>query len=500
MKTYSKKQQASIMKLTITFLIAILPFIAFGQRGDVPTTNPDNALDLKVVFQEYSVTTYSKYGATSTHNSEYLNLKVNDLYLPGGGTGISAKHFDRYLSNCPKALNLSKKGLGMYDKRDKNNTYGNIAMLAGFGAGGYLLFTNAENFDTKKGPIVAGASVVLGGMLTKYLFGRRASGFKKKGDKMIVDAFDIYAETCFNSDLYSSEIEDSQPETMDAENGQNNNNENVLLDILSNNADSKFLFLGVTGTVSALDAFDVNIGPELSYFKKGFYVNAHPYYIKSIGEDVVGNDDFELGFSGLASVPFIGGKSKLKKARLELGRMQGINAVAVSKEKTDAYKTVGLDVGIDYNQKNVSQFSPEVNNYFIKSTTVRGGLSRSLFSETSFNIDDNRFSKEPRYIAVMARFYLHALYNLNTDYQFVQKPFGSNPSLDSELGYVLGMDFKWAGNSTNRAFSFVLEGGKYPLINSTSGWGAQLKLGYGIYSVDRAKTKKSSRGRSRSRR
>jgi len=486
------------MKNTIVLLALTFPLFLFGQRGDVPKTNPDNALDLKVVFQEYSVTTYSRYGNT-TQSSEYLNLKVNDLYLPGGGTGISAKHFNQYLANCPKALDLSIDGLSMYDKRNKNYRYGNFSMLGGFGAGAFIMLRKGSDID--KASAITGASIVVGGMLTNYLFRRRAQSYKRKGDDMIVNAFDIYAENCFKSELYSAASEETKTATQGADNGENNDKEQVLIDLISNNSDSKFLSFSLLGGVSMLDALGVHVGPELAYYKKGMHFNAYGFATKSIGADIPSNDDFEFGGSASITVPFIKSNSPTKKIYLNLGSLHGMDAVAESETMdVKVYKSFGLDLGAEYYQQNVSQFDPLINDYFVKATSFRGGLSRSLFSEVTYKVDDNRFSEGIRYATALLRFYAHALYNFDTDYQIVPTGFNRDPEVRDDIGYVLGMDLRFAANSKNRAGTVIMEVGKYPLQNSVGGWGGQLKVGYGIYSVDRAKTKSRSRSRSRSRR
>lgn len=495
-----ENKQLIKMKIPFAFIALVFPLLLSAQRGEVPTKNPDNALDLKVVFQEYSVATYSKYGNTS-QEGEYLNLKVNDMYMPEGGTGISRMHFERYLSNCPKALDLSIDGLSMYDKSNKYYKYGNYVMLTGFGIGAAIMLQPGRDFTGTD--VIGGLSAALVGGIGKFILGRRGQKIEKQGDQMIVDAFDIYAQSCFDAESYTPPT-NTQPSANDgiknggAENGESSNSEEILIDILSNNAESKFLSVGGMVSASRLDVFSVNYGPEFTYFKKGFYLNAFAYGSKTIGVDVPGVDALEFGTSLVTSIPLLKGVSQQKKSVLNLGKSQGFTTLAESETiVTDIYKSLSIDLGIDYNQQHVDSYTPETNNYFLKSTLLRGGLSRSLFAERSFKVNDNRFSDKVRHAAMVFRFYVNAVYNLNTDYQIVPKSFGDNPELETNLGYVFGIDMKFASNSKNRATSFILEGGRFPIVNSMKRWAVQLKVGYGFYSVDRAKAKSRSRNRSR---
>ena len=481
------------MKVLQICMLMLLPFVVISQRGDVPTTNPDNTLDLKVVFQEYTVTTTSRYGNTSS-KSEYLNLKVNDMYMPNGGTGISEMHFRRYLSDCPKALNLSLDGLSMHDKGRGKANIGKYAMLGGAVVGGYFMFRNTENFD--KASVTTGVSIAAGGILTNYIFQRLGKSDRQKGDKIIVSAFDEYAKSCYQPDLNALSPSTEYPEQEDAGNGENNKDENLRIELLSNNADSKFL--SVTGKVgiSFYDGLALNFGPEITFYKKGLYFNGYAHGSKSIGDDVLAIDNLEYGGSALLTLPFIKSKAKLKKANLSVGKMQGMETLAMVEDSDlQMYKSYGIDLGADYFQQHVSSFS-DLNTYFVKSTLFRGGLSYTRFSEVSFKVNDNRFSKDNMYNTVVARFYLNALYNFDTDYQVMPSQFMRGPSLEDEIGLVLGIDLKGSRNK-NRAYSFLLEVGKYPVVNDIGSWGGQMKIGYGLYSVDRTKAKSRSRRSSR---
>ena len=61
------------MKIKFALFLCALSYMTSAQRGDIPQDNPDNALDLKVVFQEYTVTTYYAHGGRTTAKGEYLN-------------------------------------------------------------------------------------------------------------------------------------------------------------------------------------------------------------------------------------------------------------------------------------------------------------------------------------------------------------------------------------------------------------------------------------------
>ena len=67
-----------IFVIFVIFVFTV--FNAHSQRGEIPQENPENALDLKVVFQEYESVTTNQYGHTlRREENEYLNLKVNGM-------------------------------------------------------------------------------------------------------------------------------------------------------------------------------------------------------------------------------------------------------------------------------------------------------------------------------------------------------------------------------------------------------------------------------------
>lgn len=464
----------------------ILIFLFFSvalicQRGDVPKENPENSLDLKVVFQEYTITTTSDHVVTRIEENEFLSLKVNNMYLPNGNTGISKSHFDRYLGNCPKALDLSLEGLDRYSESKQKLRMSNLSRLAGLLGGIYFGARAFGQEDNTSGYIALGAFAA--GFSASYIFKDKARSIEIDADNMIVSAFDLYANECYRAD-FSMDI-DKVEDVLD--NGDVNNDEKILIDIRSNNISSPLYTVGALLGFSFFEASTYNYGPELSYYNKGFHLNAKGYLSGAIDASLPDNPETQYGGSIVGSIPIFGGVKTSTKSFLSLGRYKGMDAYATSDEiPFDYYRALSVDLGADYHQQYGSNFEL-VNDYFVESVTLRTGLSFSLLSESSYTVDDNRFSEKVRYSLFQARFYANLLYNYDTDYEILSdKFFHDDPFLDDELGLVLGFDIKFGRSLKHGGVTTSLEVGKYPMFNQANGWGGQFKIGYALYSLKRS--------------
>ena len=260
------------MKIRLALIFCVFSFVVSAQRGDIPQENPDNALDLKVVFQEYTVTTTYAHGGRTTSKGEYLNLKVNNLYLEDGYTGIDKQTFQKYLSNCQPALDLGLQGLDAYKQSNKIYKIGNWIQWGGFGTGAYLALNDGSDIDG--GTLTKLFVPFVTGMVGKFILSKRGKKIEKSADNLIVDGFGYYADNCFKPDLNNaSAYEPYEEEVID--NGESNDKEEILIDFLSNNPESKFLTIGATLGMSTLTSPNFKIGPDVSYYKKGFYLNGH---------------------------------------------------------------------------------------------------------------------------------------------------------------------------------------------------------------------------------
>ena len=479
------------MKLRLAIIFCILSSVVSAQRGKVPQKNPDNSLDLKVVFQEYTVTTTYAHGGYTTSKGEYLNLKVNNLYLEDGYTGIDKKTFQQYLSNCPKALDIGLQGLDKYKESNKFYRIGKWFQWGGFATGGYLALRDGDDID--EGTLTKLFVPFLTGMAGKFILSRKGRKLEKRADDLVVDAFGYYSDNCYRPDLdNSSAYEPSENESID--NGESSNKEEVLLDIISNNPKSKFLTIGGTLGMSSFSSPNLKLGPDVSYYKEGFYLNAHAYISRyaTLGEP--SSIDPQYGGYLLASIPFRKKVKQPKKSYLSLGTMQGLETVAESESADLKYfAAFSLDMGVDHSQQYVNKFG-SFEEYFQKSSMVRAGLSRTIFAETAFNVNDNRFSNKTRYQVGFVRLYLNALYDLGTEFNddfITTNPiFNLNmiPEVNSDLGFAFGVELKGTQKRKKGAFIFNLEGGRYPF-----GWGGRIGVGFSIYSVDRKKMKSKRR-------
>ena len=468
----------SNFRLIIAIFSVLFMHNAYSQRGDVPKDNPENALELKVVFQEYERVTTNQYGHTlKREENEYLNLKVNGMYLENGVTGISDSHFNQYLSNCPTALDLGLDGLKTYKKSNWDYRFSNWTKIIGYVGAASILFSSVSD-ERSVSPIAIGATTL--GFGGSFILKRRGRKREQQGDKMIVDAFEIYNKDCFRADLYKA-----LPANTDSDNGQSNKDEKILLDFLSHDIYAGLLSISPQVGFSFFEAPFLNYGAQFSYFKKGLNLKANGFLTSTFGSDS-GPTNSEYGWSGLVTIPMLKGEKQAKSTFLILGKMQGLEATASIENRPSTWlRSLGIDLGIDYNQFDALDQGILINDFRVNSTQLRAGLSLSLFSETKFSINDNRFSDKMRCPLFMSRLYLNAIYNQEKNYDVFSSAFlHTDPELpDSDIGFVIGWDMIYSSIAKNRSFTFSIEIGKYPIFNESNGIGGNVKLGYGFHSV-----------------
>ena len=463
--------------------LSILSILCFclalnAQRGDIPKENPDNALDLKVVFQEYTITTSNQYGATlSKEEGQYLNLKVNGLYQEDGDSGISRDNFKRYLSNCPKALDLSLDGLDAYSKSSRSWGIGRWGSLAGFIGGGVLALRSINSGNTTSTYI--GAGIFAASLGLRIHSKRKAKRFERKGDEFIVDAFKLYSEECYRPELNTQITYDDGLES-----GDSNKDEKILIDVKSNNVNSGLLTIGGFVGVFIKDSYNYIVGPNVSIYKKGFYANFDGYLIGNIGELSLMETEDQYGGSLFLSVPLLRG-SRSEKSQLMLGQMQGFESNAIL-DDVMTHRSLGIDLGVSRFQQYAESLEL-TNDYFVETTLLRGGLSISQFSEISFGVEDNRYSKNTRYSMLLARLYGNVIYNYKTSYNVLSSQFLHTDPSHNDYGFVMGLDVKYSRNKRIGNVNINVEVGKYPVQNENSGWGGRMKLGYDLYFINRSK-------------
>lgn len=457
-----------------TIVLLCLTLTLHSQRGEMPDSNPGNIHNLKVVSQEYTVT--NGYGQ-KIRNGQYLNLKVNDMYFPGGVTGIYEENFRKYLSDCPKALDLGLDGLNLYGSSKKNDRIGKIALWGGLGSA-LIIGLRTQDSDSNIGrPLAIGLG--LGGIATRLILNQRVKKLDKQGNEKVIEAFDLYNESCYNdTNTRKSGASDTTEPTV--ENGESNSDEIVRLDPISNNVDEGIFSIGAFGGAYVMDTPKLTFGPELGYFKKGLQINAEAGLLLPSDEAI---EDREFYLSSTVSVPIF----KKKKKRNDVFYLGNIGSLLASAEVEDvlSYTFLSLEGGIEhYRQHSDVTFIDE---YFGSSTLLRGGLSFSFFNEFSFNVDDNRFSDYTRYNIRNVKFYAHLLYNQSTEYDILASTFVSEAPSHEDLGFALGLLIRYGKRFKNGALYTRVEGGNYPIQQEEllRGIGVQFTLGYEFYSMKR---------------
>jgi len=468
------------------FLLVITILLAFsyhtqGQRIDVPTDNPDNGLDLKIVFQEYTVTSHHNNGAVTRQKGKYPMLKVNGVYLPNGNTGVNRTDMKAYLMNCPEALDLGFEGLSSYKKSRWS------ARLANFGGFGLMitggLTYSGEQKSLGRTLFATGLATYFGGWIGKKIL-------EKRGHKQVVDAYGLYMDNCYDSTKNVYEyVEDD-----DVEHGATNEDDEVLIKVLTNNAKTYLAAAGLNGSMSFVEDGFVGYGADAIFYKRGLYAEASALRIHSFStfsEDLDGlSSANEYHLSASVGIPII---SRVKKGGLPL-IMRNMQGYMTSGVLDDVGVGTALSVrgGLNrYRQINFSSFD-DFKKYASTSTLIRAGLSWSSNTELTFGVDDNRYAEKTRYSLANTIIYLDAVYNLSTKYEIVEEnnPFGINidgteePS-HKDLGFALGVKATQVGDARLFAKSIKLELGYMPINNAVSGVYGLCTFGLSLYKVNR---------------
>ena len=161
---------------------------------------------------------------------------------------------------------------------------------------------------------------------------------EKSADDLIVNAFGYYSDNCYRPDLNNSSAYEAD-EKESADNGESNNEDEIIVDILSNNPNSKFLTIGAIFGMNSFSSPNIKLGPDISYYKKGLYLNAHGFISRYAELNEPEGIDAQYGGYFLASIPFIKKAKKPKRSYLSLGQMQGLETMAKSEDAELYYFT-----------------------------------------------------------------------------------------------------------------------------------------------------------------
>lgn len=470
-------------KLTSTLCMLLVTLSLVGQRMEVPESNPDNGLDLKIVFQEYTVTTSHGNGAVTSQKGKYPLLKVNGVYLPGGYTGINKTDFNSYLGSCPKALDIGLDGLKSYKKARLSKRISNIVGFGAMAVGGITSLGDNRTL---------GATIFGGGLATWLGFGFNAKRLDKRGNNQVVDAFGHYGESCYDASKNTFDYVEDE----DVEHGDTNEGDKVLIDVLTNNAKTYLLAAGVSGTMAFLEDGLVGYGAGALMYKRGLYADVAAHKIRSIGTFSEDTDALssanEYFLSATVGVPIF---SRVKKGKLPLtlGKVQGFLSAGVL-DDVGVGTALSVRAGINrYRQINYSSFD-DFKQYASTSTLVRAGISWSGNTELSFGVDDNRYTESVRFALSNAMFYVDAVYNLSTEYEVIEPndPFGigldgtEDPS-HRDIGIAVGIQARQTGDGRFLAKSIKLEFGYMPINNAATGAYGMCTFGFDLYKVNRKK-------------
>ncbi len=456
--------------LYFTIYLLFITFNIFGQKN----LNPDNKLDLKVVYQNYTIET--KY---SSEKAKYLLLKVNDEYLKDGYTGIDKVTFKSYLAKCPKALNKVNLGLNEFKKSSRVEWigYGGSTLLA------FLAYTSYIKYDmdkTKKSNLygaIGFGTGALGSMVYSWI---KSSDYNKKGNKSIIDGFDLYNKSC-----YVKPLQDTLPKAKSQTkvnkvditgNGESNENEGVDINVI-NNDNSKPIFALVGALNCGLtNGFFVAGKIKPFYYKKGLTVSGY-YNYNVIDELVIDGDEgvsypkrFRYGAD--LTIP-LSTKDKMISNDLYLGISNGIKFFAKTKIKT--FLSWGVDLGISNNRAFVTR-DEDVNSFsgITENSIIHFGPSFTFSNNVHYKVNDDRFNIEKNYKS-WARPYIRGLYALNNKISDVNLIVQPNVKT-SNIGIVAGFEFLRL--KKNFGFNAGLSVGLYPGLPKN--YGGEFIIGFAI--------------------
>ena len=350
-------------------------------------------------------------------------------------------------------------------------------------AGGATAFGSSDDNGTKIGLGLFG-----GGLLTKWILRRRSKKIAEKGHDRILNAIDFYSDNCYDSSKNTLPIVGES----NLENGDDNDNEEVLVDIKSNNARTLVVALGPSFSAGYLEDGFLGLGASAFLYKRGLYahVDAHKIFsISGFSDDVEGLS-YENEFHGSATIGVpIFSKIRQGKMFLGLGRIYGLESSGTI-DDVSSNIAFGIRGGVTrYRQINATELG-KFKQYGSTATLFRAGISWSINSELSYEIDDNRYSEKRRFALSNVILYVDAAYNYDTEYEIIEDssfPFlnnGEDPA-HNKIGGVIGLMARVSSNSRFIAKSIKLELGVLPVNNSASGVYGQVSFGFDIYKVNR---------------
>lgn len=476
--------------MRVTLIIALIVSSLFtlnGQRVSIPKDNPNNALDLKVVFQKYTEVQSRNWGGRTYKKRKYPLLKINDFYLEDDKTGINKEDFENYLANCDRSLDLGLSGLNYYKKSNQSKTISNLGFL-GLTAGslyfGFRHLKEKEMGNLGNQDRNIGIGLLAGAIATKITFNIRSKNQYKLANKQIIDAFDLYRQDCYDSTAENPLSIQSANKT---DNGDYNDKEKILINVHTNSINSTLWTFGPVIGYHYYSNPIIEYGLVTSLFKKGFALDASYYrglnFNKLISDNFQDLSNTQQGGSLLLGIPFFR-NTKPGKTPLFLGQSQGLSFNGTT-EDVRLLKTIALNAGIDHYQEYVLDHDLEMDHY-VTSTFARGGINLSMLSELSFIVNDNRFDDRKRYGMFSASVYMHVLYRISSSFERVNdlNPLVVEPDYN-DIGYVIGMNIKSTAKRASRfgAVYCRLEGGKYPTNNAYKDYGFKVALGYSFYSI-----------------
>ncbi|MEZ4907947.1 MAG: hypothetical protein R2771_10005 [Saprospiraceae bacterium] len=434
------------MKKNILFLLLALPIFVMGQRLDIPKDNPGNHLDLKVVYQPFTIYNQNQNGhILSSKNDSLLLLKVNGAYYGKKKTGISKEVFNSYLTECPEALKISNSGFDLYSK---SKTYGfsskALRLVGGLGTivYGIKYASTKSNSDLFTG---IGFGIGWG---SSFLLNRYSTKLYNRADKKMIESIEAYRLNCFapleNNTIYDDSLK----------NGGNNSKENIFIEYFKNDARSLFFNAGLGAGITSYSDYKNGIACNAMVSKSGFALMGD-FMNNKFSTNISKYDGYE--WTVTASIPIF--KSiKERKQKLNVGKYLGMTAMGDFKS-VSVLSSLNIEGGIQNIVGNI-EGSTTINSFTFDSKINRAGISYSGYYFVKYKFNDNRFSPKMRYNLVYLRLYAHALLNINTEYDIIQHSIFNEDPKFNKYGGVLGWDLIYSRLPIGN-LKINLEGGQY---------------------------------------
>lgn len=456
------------MKKFIVCFIMILPILLTGQRIEIPKDNPGNHLDLKLVYQNYTVKTQNNYGHTiSSRKDSLLLLKVNGAYFSSKETGVSKPVFNKYLSECPEALKISNSGFNLYKKNRQFTHLSNALNIVGVVGTIYYGYSYLKSKKNSYLYPTIGFGIVFG---SSYFFQKYANSQYHKADKKMLNAIEIYNLNCYVPP-------DNLPINANStENGQNNKNEKILLEYHKNDARALLFSVGLSSGITSYSDYKFGAGANALISKNGFQLYGDIFSNK-FSTDFYEKDGLEWKLTG--SIPILR-SIRERKLKVDAGKFLGISFIG-DFEGISLLSSLNIDGGIQNISANIESDGSK-NGFHYKSKIKRAGLSYNTFYFIKYRLNDNRFSPKMRYNLVNLRLYAHALLDIKTEY-YITDPtfFNVNPEFN-KYGGVLGLDIIYSKLPIG-SFKFNLEGGQYNYTRDDFRFDFKALLGFSLYFV-----------------